>query len=79
MKPIDLSGRVKRTLYAPKGEVAGAVLESGQQLRVDPKANVELGPYFESGAEVRIWGDAFQRKGTTVVEVGEIGFSKDFD
>ena len=79
LKPIDLVGRVRQTLYAPKGEVAGAVLESGEQLRVDAKANAELAGYFEIGAEIRVWGEAFQRKGTTVVEVGEIGFSKDFD
>ena len=78
-KPVEFAGRVKRTIYAPKGEVAGAVLESGEQLRVDPKANAELAPYFESGAEIRVWGDALQRKGTTVVEVGEIGFSRDFE
>ena len=79
MKPIDLAGQVKQTLYAPKGEVCGAVLESGEQLRVDPKANADLADYFAKGAEIRVWGEAFKRKETTVVEVAEIGFGKDFD
>jgi hypothetical protein len=79
MKAVDLAGRVQRTLFAPKGEVAGAILESGEQLRVDPKANAELAPYFESGADIRVWGEALTLSGTTVVEVGEIGFSRDFD
>ena len=78
-EPIDLVGRVKRTLYAPKGEVAGAVLESGEQLRVDPKSNAELAPYFAAGADIRAWGEVLRQKGTTVVEVSELGFSKDFD
>ena len=78
VRPVELAGRVRRTLYAPKGEVSGAVLETGEQLRVDAKANAELAGYFVAGAEVRVWGEAFTRAGTTVVDVGEIGFAKDF-
>jgi hypothetical protein len=78
-RPVTLSGKVMQTLYAPKGEVSGAVLDTGEQLRVDPKENAELAPYFRIGAEVRVWGESVERKGTVVVDVAEIGFSKDFD
>lgn len=76
-KPVDVAGRVRVTLFAPKGEVCGAVLDDGEQIRVDPKANAELAPYFARGAEIHVWGDGLQRKGITVVDVHEIAFSKD--
>jgi len=76
-KPIDVAGRVRKTLYAPKGEVCGALLEDGEQVRVDPKANGELAPYFAEGAEIHVWGDGIRRKGITIVDVHEIAFSKD--
>lgn len=76
-KPLHVQGRVQVTLYAPKGEVCGAVLESGEQLRVDPKANAELAPCFEKGAEIDAWGEALKRRDVTVLDVHEIAFSRD--
>ena len=76
-RPVDLAGRVRVTLYAPKGETCGAVLEDGEQIRVDPKANADLAPYFVPGAEIHVWGEGIQRKGITVVDVHEIAFAGD--
>lgn len=76
-KPVHVSGRIALTLFAPKGEVCGGVLESGEQIRVDPKANAELAAYFEKGAEIQVWGEALKRKGIVVVDVHEIAFEAD--
>ncbi len=74
-KPIHVGGRVRLTLHAPKGEVCGAVLEGGEQVRVDPKANADLAGYFAKGADIQVWGDGFRRNGVTVVDAAEVGFS----
>ncbi len=76
-RPMHVAGRVRRTLYAPKGEVCGAVLDDGTQLRVDPKANAELADWFATDAAVEAWGDGLKRKGVTVVDVHEIAFADD--
>ena len=76
-KPMHVQGRVQVTLYAPKGEVCGAMLESGEQLRVDPKANVDLAPCFAKGAEIDAWGEGLKRRDVTVLDVHEIAFSSD--
>lgn len=76
-KPAHVQGRVTITLYAPKGEVCGGVLDSGVQLRVDPKANAELAPWFAVGAEIQVWGESHKRKGITVVDVHEIAYEED--
>ncbi len=65
------------TLYAPKGEVCGAMLESGELLRVDPKADVELAPRFAKGAEIDAWGEGLKRRDVTVMDIHEIAFSSD--
>lgn len=76
-RPVHVGGRVRLTLYAPKGEVCGGVLGSGEQLRVDPKANAELADYFTAGAEVQVWGEAIRRKGVVTIDVHEIAFEAD--
>ncbi len=78
-RPMHVAGRVRRTLYAPKGEICGAVLDDGTQLRVDPKANAELADYFATDAAVEAWGEGLKRKGVTVVDVHEIAFEGDVD
>ncbi len=76
-RPMQVGGRVRVTLYAPKGEVCGAVLEDGAQVRVDPKANVELAGFFAKDADIQVWGEGFRRQGVTVVDVHDIGYTKD--
>lgn len=76
-KPMHVGGRVRVTLHAPKGEVCGAVLDSGTQVRVDPKANAELAGFFAKDADIQVWGEGLQRQGVTVVDVHEIAYSAD--
>ncbi len=76
-KPAHVASTVRRTLFAPKGEVCGALLDDGTQLRVDPKANADLADYFRDGAAIEAWGDAFVRGGVRVVDVAEIAFATD--
>jgi hypothetical protein len=76
-KAMHVRGRVRVTLYAPKGEVCGAELESGVQLRVDPKANADLAECFAKGAEIDAWGEGLKRRDITVLDVHEIAFSSD--
>ena len=76
-KAMHVTGRVRVTLYAPKGEVCGAVLDSGAQVRLDPKANADLADYFAKDAEIEVWGEGLKRRGVTVVDVHEIAYADD--
>jgi hypothetical protein len=73
-KTVELHGRVSRTLYAPKGEVCGAMLESGEIVRMRPKENVELAPYFDVGGNIAVWGDAISVRGQKVIDLAEVAF-----
>jgi hypothetical protein len=68
-KPVQLVGVVKRCLYAPRGEICGALLEDGCILRMHPKGNEELLHFLKSGSEVTVWGDRIRVKGQYVVDI----------
>jgi hypothetical protein len=75
-KPVEVHAQVQRTLYAPKGEVCGAILVSGEIVRMRPKENAALAPYFESGAKIALWGDAIVVRGQKVIDLGEVAFDE---
>ncbi len=68
-KPVQFVGAVKRCLYAPRGEVCGALLEDGCILRMDPKGNEKLIHFLKPGSEVTVWGDQIRVKGQYVVDI----------
>ena len=73
-KPVQIHGCVQPTLYAPKGEVCGALLDGGEIVRMRPKENIELAPYFVSGINIAVWGDAIVVRGQKVIDLGEVAF-----
>jgi hypothetical protein len=73
-KPVEVHGQVQKTLHAPKGEVCGALLASGEIVRMRPKENADLAPYFAAGARIAVWGDAFVVRGQKVIDLGEVAF-----
>lgn len=75
-KPVEIHGRVQQTLYAPKGEVCGAILESGDIVRMRPKENATLAPYFEPGVNIGVWGDAIVVRGQKVIDLAEVAFDE---
>jgi hypothetical protein len=72
--PVDLVGQVRLTLHAPRGEVCGALLEDGTVLRLWPRHNEALAEYFEVGHRIEVWGAAFRKGGTLVVDVEHVAF-----
>lgn len=71
-KKIELRGRVQTTLYAPKGEVCGAVLDGGEIIRMSPKENIALAPFFAIGNDISVWGDAITVKGQRIVDIADV-------
>ena len=78
-KPVHVEGVVQTTLHAPKGEVSGAIMRSGEVIRMHPKGNESLTAYLQPGAHVEVWGDGFVRSGTRVIEIGEISMLEHAD
>jgi hypothetical protein len=72
--PADVVGSVRLTLFAPRGEVCGAVLEDGTLVRLHPKGNAGLAEYFEAGRRIEVWGPAFRKAGVQVVEVEHVAY-----
>jgi hypothetical protein len=68
-KHVQCVGVVKRCLYAPRGEVCGALLEDGCILRMHPKGNEKLLHFLKPGSEVTVWGDQIRVKGQYVIDI----------
>ena len=75
-KPVEISGTVARTLYAPKGETCGAVLDDGTLLRVHPKGNEALGAYLQVGKTITAWGLQMAVRGQHVIDVSHLAYSQ---
>jgi hypothetical protein len=75
-KPVEVHGQVEKTLHAPKGEVCGALLVSGEIVRMRPKENAELAPYFAAGCHIAVWGDAFVVRGQKIIDLGEVALEE---
>jgi hypothetical protein len=71
-KPMEASGEVVLSLFGPKGELRGALLDDGTSLRMPPHAAAELAAYLSPGAHVHAWGHGVKNKHGRTVEVDEI-------
>lgn len=71
-KTVHFADRVSMTLFAPRGEVSGALLEGGQIVRLQPKGNQGIAPYLRTGRQIEIWGQGFRKAGTQVVQLEHI-------
>jgi hypothetical protein len=68
-KPVHFVGVVKRCLFAPRGEVCGAILDDGCILRMLPNGNEKLLHFLKPGSEVTVWGDQIRVKGQYVIDI----------
>ena len=71
-RPADVVGSVRLTLFAPRGEVCGALLDDGTIVRLHPRGNESLADCFERGRRIEVWGPAFRKAGARVVEVEHV-------
>ncbi|UGS89400.1 hypothetical protein KOL96_03870 (plasmid) [Ralstonia wenshanensis] len=71
-RPMEAAGEVKLSLFGPKGELRGALLDDGTSLRMPPHAATELASYLTPGAHVHAWGHGLKNKFGKTLEVDEI-------
>jgi hypothetical protein len=76
-RPMQLSGVVRCPIYAPRGETAGALLDTGDIVRMHPKGNEALAPFFEPGKRIDAWGEGLKKGAVHVVELGEVALHVD--
>ncbi|WP_118181188.1 hypothetical protein [Paraburkholderia phosphatilytica] len=73
-RPMQASGEVVLSLYGPKGELRGALLDNGTSLRMPAHAAAELAAYLAQGAHVHAWGRGIANRHGKTIEVDEIAF-----
>ena len=73
-KAVQRNGVVTRCLYAPRGEVCGALLEGGSILRMHPKENEKLLHFLKPGTEVTVWGDLIRVRRQDVIDIAHLAF-----
>jgi hypothetical protein len=71
-RAMEATGEVKLSLYGPKGELRGALLDDGTSLRMPPHAAGELAAYLTPGAHVQAWGHGVKNKYGRTLEIDEI-------
>lgn len=75
-KPMEASGEVVLSLFGPKGELRGALLDDGTSLRMPTHAAAELAGYLAEylapGAHVQAWGPGIKNRHGRTIEVDEI-------
>lgn len=71
-KQMVASGEVVLSLFGPKGELRGALLDDGTSLRMPPHAATELAAYLSPGAHVHAWGSGVKNRHGRAIEVDEI-------
>jgi hypothetical protein len=72
----ETSGRVRMALHGPQGEVNGALLENGTILRFPPDQGAQLTPLIQPRQSVVAEGPAISNALGTVVDVQQIGASR---
>jgi len=73
----EQSGRVRMALHGPQGEVNGVLLESGAIWRFPPNQADQLGPLLQPRQSLVAEGTVLTSTLGTVVEIQEIGTSRD--
>jgi hypothetical protein len=71
-KSIHRDGVVTRCLYAPRGEVNGALLEDGSILRMHHKDNDKLLHFLKPGTGVTVWGEQIRVRRQNVIDIAHL-------
>lgn len=75
----ERAGTVTLSLFGPKGELRGALLDDGTSLRVAPRSAAELDAYLTPGARVRAWGEMVETGMARTLEVSEIAHDDEIE
>jgi MFS family permease len=70
---MEASGIVRLTLFAPKGQVCGALLHDGTILRLGHKEARRQSDRLQPGSQVSVRGEGLVNEQGRVIEVREIG------
>jgi len=73
LAPMQAEGKIRIVLHAPRGEVAGAVLEEGTIVRIAPHVSAQVSALFQQGAAIFAKGYGTQNEFGRALEATEIG------
>ena len=73
LKPMQVDGKIRIVLYAPRSEIEGAVLDSGVIVRVAPHASGQFSTLFQAGAAISAKGYGTENEFGRCFEATEIG------
>jgi hypothetical protein len=72
-KKVEFEGVVRMSLFGPKGELRGALLEDGNVVRVGPKEAILVANLLRPGAALAARGEGLESAHGRVVSAAEIG------
>jgi hypothetical protein len=70
---MDAEGVVRLSLFGPRGELRGALLEDGTIVRIGPKEAAPLAELLCPGSLIAVRGDGLQTKHGRVIAAQEVG------
>jgi hypothetical protein len=73
LQELSAQGKVRVLLYAPRGELGGAVLEDGTIIRVPPHAGYQLAGLLQVGQPLSVVGYGTESQFGRVVEATAVG------
>lgn len=73
LKNVAVTGTVWLTLFAPKGELRGAILQDGLVVGIDKKAGDRFAALLSPGADIAARGDRLDTKFGSVIDAHELG------
>jgi hypothetical protein len=72
-RAIEASGTVRLSLFGPKGQLRGALLDDGTMVRIGPKHTKHFAASLAPGAKLALRGQALTTTHGLVVEAEELG------
>jgi hypothetical protein len=70
---VEFEGVVRMSLFGPKGELRGALLEDGNLVRLGPKEAILVTDLLRPGAAIAARGEGLESTHGTVVSAADIG------
>jgi hypothetical protein len=73
----EAEGRVRLSLFGPKGELRGALLTDGTVVRMGPKEAEPVAKLLRPGAALAVRGDGVRTRHGRVIHAKEVGADQD--
>jgi hypothetical protein len=77
LRELETQGIVRTLLYAPHGDVHGAVLDDGTQVRIPPHARYQLSGLLQVGKSIRVIGYGTETRFGRTIEATTMQASTD--